>query len=117
MKFSHAKLLAIVLFSSHLFSSHAMADDSNLKTILGGGIGAAAGTALGGVVGGRTGEVVGGAVGGGLGGAVSTRGEGQTGAMIGGAAGGAGFHLGRLGAADVIGPPLGIGHLGTGQGQ
>jgi hypothetical protein len=85
MKFIHAQLLAVLFFSSQ-----AMADDSNLKTILGGGVGAAAGTAIGGVVGGKTGEVVGGAVGGGLGGAVTTKGEGQAGAVIGGAAGGAG---------------------------
>ena len=40
MKFINASLLA-----SLLFVSQAMAEDSNLKTILGGGIGAAAGTA------------------------------------------------------------------------
>lgn len=63
MKFTHIQLLAILLFSGHV-----MAGDSNAKTAVGGGLGAAAGTAIGGIVGGKTGEVVGGAVGGGLGG-------------------------------------------------
>lgn len=68
---------------------HAFAADSNLKTAVGGGLGAAAGTAVGQAVGGNTGAIVGGAVGGGVGGAVTTKGEGRTGAIIGGAAGGA----------------------------
>lgn len=70
-------------------AQHAIAADSNLKTAVGGGLGAAAGTAVGQAVGGNTGGIVGGAVGGGVGGAVTTKGEGRTGAIIGGAAGGA----------------------------
>ena len=60
MKLFNGSLLAILLFSSQV-----MAADSNAKTAVGGGLGAAAGTAIGGVVGGSTGEILGGAVGGG----------------------------------------------------
>lgn len=56
---------------------------NDLETILGGGVGAAAGTILGQSVGGRNSAVIGGAVGG----AVSTRGEGQNGAGVGGPTG------------------------------
>lgn len=110
MKNIHAPLLAILLFSGQ-----AMAADSNAKTAVGGGLGAAAGTALGGVVGGSTGEVLGGAVGGGLGGAVTTKGQGQTGAVIGGAAGGAGgAYAGRRVSGTGTGAVVGAGLGGAG---
>ena len=82
------KKIPIILALLLAVSGTAMAEDSNLKTAVGGGLGAAAGTALGGILGGKNGELIGGAVGGGVGGAVSTRGEGRTGAVLGGAAGG-----------------------------
>ncbi len=85
MRFSSYILALLVSVSAH----HAIAADSNLKTAVGGGLGAAAGTAVGQAVGGNTGGIVGGAVGGGVGGAVTTNGEGRTGAIVGGAAGGA----------------------------
>lgn len=65
----------------------ARADDMN--TVLGGGVGAAAGAVLGQSMGGRQGAVIGGALGGATGAAVTTRGSGQNGAIIGGAVGGA----------------------------
>ena len=55
MKLINSSMLAILLFSGQ-----AMAADSNAKTAVGGGLGAAAGTALGGIVGGSTGEILGG---------------------------------------------------------
>lgn len=58
-------LCAIFLGTLFLTTQPSYAEDSNAKTAVGGGLGAAAGTAIGGVVGGKTGEVVGGAVGGG----------------------------------------------------
>jgi len=78
-----------VLLVGFMMSGNAMAENSNLKTAVGGGVGAAAGTAVGQAVGGNTGAIVGAAVGGGVGGAVTTKGEARTGAIIGGAAGGA----------------------------
>jgi hypothetical protein len=110
MNLINSSLLAILLLSGH-----AMAADSNAKTAVGGGLGAAAGTAIGGVVGGSTGEVVGGAVGGGVGGAVTTKGEGQTGAIVGGAAGGAGgAYVGRKVSGTGTGAVVGAGLGGAG---
>jgi hypothetical protein len=104
-----------LMLGALLISGHALAADSNAKTAVGGGLGAAAGTALGGVVGGSTGEVVGGAVGGGLGGAVTTKGEGQAGAVIGGAAGGAGgAYVGRKVSGSGTGAVVGAGLGGAG---
>jgi len=77
------------LLVGFMFANHAIAENSTLKTAVGGGVGAAAGTAVGQAVGGNTGAIVGAAVGGGVGGAVTTKGEARTGAIIGGAAGGA----------------------------
>jgi len=77
------------LLAGFMFANHAMAENSTLKTAVGGGVGAAAGTAVGQAVGGNTGAIVGAAVGGGVGGAVTTKGDARTGAIIGGAAGGA----------------------------
>ena len=59
-------LVKVPLLVLLLVSGQAVAGDSNAKTAVGGGLGAALGTALGGVVGGRNGEVLGGAVGGGV---------------------------------------------------
>ena len=70
-----------------MLAPSARADDMN--TILGGGVGAAAGAVLGQSMGGRQGAVIGGALGGATGAAVTTRGSGQNGAIIGGAVGGA----------------------------
>ena len=110
MKLINSSMLAILLFSGQ-----AMAADSNAKTAVGGGLGAAAGTALGGIVGGSTGEILGGAAGGGLGGAVTTKGEGQTGAVIGGAAGGAGgAFAGRKVSGSGTGAIVGAGLGGAG---
>ena len=67
------KLINGLLLATVLFSGQVMAENSNAKTAVGGGLGAAAGTVLGGVVGGSTGEIIGGAVGGGVGGAVTTK--------------------------------------------
>lgn len=65
-------------------------------TLLGGGLGAAAGAAIGQSVGGKNGAIVGGAVGGGAGAAVTTKGSGQGGAIVGGAiGGGAGAAVGQ----------------------
>lgn len=65
-------------------------------TLLGGGLGAAAGAVIGQSVGGKNGAIVGGAVGGATGAAVSTKGSGQSGAMVGGAiGGGAGAAVGQ----------------------
>ena len=110
MKLINGSLLAILLFSSQV-----MAENSNAKTAVGGGLGAAVGTALGGVVGGGTGEVLGGAVGGGVGGAVTTKGKGQTGAIVGGAAGGAGgAYVGRKVSGSGTGAVVGAGLGGAG---
>lgn len=79
----------LALLAGLMFTSHATAENSTLKTAVGGGVGAAAGTAVGQAVGGNTGAIVGAAVGGGVGGAVTTKGDARTGAIIGGAAGGA----------------------------
>ena len=67
----------------------APAHANGLETILGGGVGAAAGAILGQQVGGRQGAVIGGAIGGATGAAVSTQGSGRNGAVLGGAVGGA----------------------------
>ncbi len=107
-------LLAILLISPQ-FYNQAVAEDSNAKTAVGGGLGAAAGTAIGGVVGGSTGEIIGGAVGGGVGGAVTTHGEGKTGAVLGGAAGGAtGAVVGRKVSGSGTGAVVGAGVGGAG---
>jgi hypothetical protein len=79
----------LALLAGLMFASHAVGENSTLKTAVGGGVGAAAGTAVGQAVGGNTGAIVGAAVGGGVGGAVTTKGDARTGAIIGGAAGGA----------------------------
>jgi len=68
-------------------------------TLLGGGLGAAAGAVIGQSVGGKNGAIVGGAVGGATGAAVSTKGSGQSGAMVGGAIGG--------GAGAAVGQSMG----------
>ncbi len=78
-----------VMLASFMLATYAMAENSNVKTAVGGGVGAAAGTMIGQSVGGKTGAIVGAAVGGGVGGAVTTEGEARTGAIIGGVAGGA----------------------------
>ena len=65
------------------------AQANELETILGGGVGAAAGAILGQQMGGHQGAVIGGAIGGATGAAVSTHGPGKNGAVIGGAIGGA----------------------------
>ena len=115
MKYINSTLLAFLLVSTQVTFNSAIAADSNGKTAVGGGLGAAAGTALGGVVGGSTGEVLGGAVGGGLGGAVTTKGKGQTGAVIGGAAGGAGgAYAGRAVSGSGTGAIVGAGLGGAG---
>ena len=62
------KNIPIILALLLVVSGSAMAGDSNLKTAVGGGLGAAAGTAVGGILGGKNGELIGGAVGGGVGG-------------------------------------------------
>jgi hypothetical protein len=79
----------LALLAGFMLANHAIAENSTLKTAVGGGVGAAAGTAVGQAVGGNTGAIVGAAVGGGVGGAVTTKGDARTGAIIGGAAGGA----------------------------
>jgi len=48
------KLINAMLLAALMISAQAMAADSNAKTAIGGGLGAAAGTAIGSVVGGST---------------------------------------------------------------
>ena len=115
MKFTKSKLIYMPLLTGLLFSCQVMAENSNAKTAVGGGLGAAAGTAIGGIVGGNTGEVVGGAVGGGVGAGVTTKGKGQTGAIVGGAAGGAGgAYVGRQVSGSGTGAVVGAGLGGAG---
>ena len=83
------KVASTILLCAGLLGVTATAHADDLRTILGGGVGAAAGTILGQSVGGRSGAVIGGALGGATGAAVTTRGPGQNGAVIGGAVGGA----------------------------
>lgn len=83
------KAASAILLCAGLLSLAPAAQADELRTILGGGVGAAAGTILGQSVGGRSGAVIGGALGGATGAAVTTRGHGQNGAILGGALGGA----------------------------
>lgn len=93
MTLVNSLLLAILLISGE-----AIAENSNAKTAVGGGLGAAAG-----------------AVGGGVGGAVTTKGEGRTGVVIGGAAGGAtGAVVGRKVSGSGTGAVIGAGVGGAG---
>ena len=82
-------LTSTLLLSAGLLALTPIAHADDLRTILGGGVGAAAGSILGQSVGGRNGAVIGGALGGATGAAVTTRGHGQNGAILGGALGGA----------------------------
>jgi len=83
-----------LLCATLLLAGPAVAGDGG--TLLGGGLGAAAGAVLGQSVGGKNGAIVGGAVGGATGAAVSTKGSGQSGAIVGGAlGGGAGAAVGQ----------------------
>ncbi|HOF52583.1 MAG TPA: hypothetical protein PLL83_00115 [Rhodoferax sp.] len=75
----------IVVLAALTAPAHA----NDIGTLLGGGVGAAAGAVLGQSVGGRQGAVIGGAIGGATGAAVSTHGRGHNGAVIGAAVGGA----------------------------
>jgi hypothetical protein len=68
----------------------------NVKSALGGGLGAAAGAAVGQKIGGDKGTIVGGAAGGALGAAATSQGCGRKGAIVGGAiGGGAGAAVGQ----------------------
>jgi hypothetical protein len=82
----------------------------NVKSALGGGLGAAAGAAVGQKIGGDKGTVVGGAAGGALGAAATNQGCGRKGAIVGGAIGGGagaaiGQQTGRNGA--IVGAGVG----------
>lgn len=98
-------LCAALLLAGTVASAH------DGGTLLGGGLGAAAGAVIGQSVGGKNGAIVGGAVGGATGAAVSTKGSGQSGAMVGGAiGGGAGAAVGQsVGGSTgaVVGAGLG----------
>ena len=120
---SLGKVASALLLSAGLLSLSPATHADELRTILGGGVGAAAGTILGQSVGGRSGAVIGGALGGATGAAVTTHGHGQNGAILGGALGGAagaavgqstggrnGAVLGAgLGGADPFGHCIGDG--------
>ena len=80
---------SLLLLAGSLLALTPQVHADDMRTILGGGVGAAAGTILGQSVGGRSGAVIGGALGGATGAAVTTRGRGQNGAVLGGALGGA----------------------------
>ena len=96
---SLGKVASAMLLSVGLLSLAPPAHADELRTILGGGVGAAAGTILGQSVGGRSGAVIGGALGGAAGAAVTTHGHNQNGAVLGGALGGA--------AGAVVGQSVG----------
>lgn len=82
-------LASLLILAGSLLALTPQVHADDMRTILGGGVGAAAGTILGQSVGGRSGAVIGGALGGATGAAVTTRGHGQNGAVLGGALGGA----------------------------
>ena len=87
---------SLLLLAGSLLALTPQVHADDMRTILGGGVGAAAGTILGQSMGGRSGAVIGGALGGATGAAVTTRGRGQNGAVLGGALGGAaGATIGR----------------------